>query len=70
MAERNQLDQMMFVPEVKKVIFQGIVDEVTVTHWSMASPSGNDALDLEFEIRVTKIGGTKVPRITKSARGA
>ena len=65
MVKRVDLAGMMFAPQIASVLFQALAEQVTVTRWCYTSRA-NDGLDLEFEIRVTKVGTTKMPRMVKS----
>ena len=63
--KRLRANSLMFAGELFTEMLKATRQKKLVTHWVLEprTPGGGD--DIEFEIRITKIGDTRMPRSLK-----
>lgn len=59
-----QTNQLLFIADLFKKMFDGMKEGATVTRYVIEAQGGGD--QVEFEVRVTRIGKKRLPRVVKS----
>lgn len=65
---RISADQIMFASDLYKHMLASLRQQRTVTRFVLESRNPDDAESIEFELLVTKIGTTRLPRVSGSAK--
>lgn len=58
-----RMNQYLFAIEVVQVLLKGLSEQRTVTRFVLEPDHGKDTPPIEFELRVTRIGSQRIPRL-------